>query len=570
MRAERTLPNLPRRRAATDAVARQTCAPRARALGRPRRGTALLLGSLLGLASCASVPDLEANVEGLVALAAEPRPAPVAVLPALGDDPDGTERPPLLLAPRDTLTVEVWGRPDLGSRGGEVEIEPDGTIALPLVGRVPAAGRTATDLAAHLLDLHADALGLAAEEAPRVDLAEAGLATLDADEARPPYRIGPLDRLSIQVWGREDLGSQLTDERGRAFSVVEVDGAVALPFLGRFEVAGLSTAELAARLEAAYADAAVERPQVLVHVLEHRAAPVSVVGAFAQPGLLHLADDLLTLAELVDAAGGATAEADGERLELVRGGVRHRVDLRDVLAGRDDAARVRLERGDAVVLPTLAEGAPHVAVRVASSATHTVLLEGAFAGPGVFPLTQEARTLGEVITAAGGLSANADTSAGVLARGSARYAVDYRGIQLGNEEGLDAVLQPGDRLYFPSIEERRVYVTGEVLRPGAVLVPPEGLSLHDALMARGGPDRVSADVEELYLVRPDPEAQTAPLVCVFTFAELMAMPETPVFPGDTVYTPPTWLAQWDRFWTQLLPFARDTSQVARNVDLAVN
>ena len=48
------------------------------------------------------------------------------------------------LGPEDVLKVTVWKSPDLS---GEVTIRPDGTITLPLIGDVPAAGLTANVLA---------------------------------------------------------------------------------------------------------------------------------------------------------------------------------------------------------------------------------------------------------------------------------------------------------------------------------------------------------------------------------------------------------------------------------------
>lgn len=48
------------------------------------------------------------------------------------------------LGPEDVLRVTVWKSPDLS---GEVTISPDGTITMPLIGDVPAAGLTANVLA---------------------------------------------------------------------------------------------------------------------------------------------------------------------------------------------------------------------------------------------------------------------------------------------------------------------------------------------------------------------------------------------------------------------------------------
>ena len=53
------------------------------------------------------------------------------------------------LGPEDVLKVTVWKSQDLS---GEVTIRPDGTITLPLIGDVPAAGVPANVLAKRIAD----------------------------------------------------------------------------------------------------------------------------------------------------------------------------------------------------------------------------------------------------------------------------------------------------------------------------------------------------------------------------------------------------------------------------------
>ncbi len=53
------------------------------------------------------------------------------------------------LGPEDVLKVTVWKSSDLS---GEVTIRPDGTITLPLIGDVPAAGLTANVLAKRIAE----------------------------------------------------------------------------------------------------------------------------------------------------------------------------------------------------------------------------------------------------------------------------------------------------------------------------------------------------------------------------------------------------------------------------------
>jgi polysaccharide export outer membrane protein len=52
-----------------------------------------------------------------------------------------------ILGPSDVLRVNVWRNPELS---GDVPVRPDGTISMPLVGDVKAAGRSASEVRAEI------------------------------------------------------------------------------------------------------------------------------------------------------------------------------------------------------------------------------------------------------------------------------------------------------------------------------------------------------------------------------------------------------------------------------------
>ncbi|MBS0168607.1 MAG: polysaccharide biosynthesis/export family protein [Nitrospira sp.] len=60
-----------------------------------------------------------------------------------------TEPSDFTLGPEDVLKVTVWKSPDLS---GELPIRPDGTITIPLIGDMPAAGLTANVLAKRIAE----------------------------------------------------------------------------------------------------------------------------------------------------------------------------------------------------------------------------------------------------------------------------------------------------------------------------------------------------------------------------------------------------------------------------------
>lgn len=98
----------------------------------------MLLGRLIwilplaGLAGCAGTP---APVPGAI---------PTAIAPAFADAPAAGASSDGLVAPADTLSVNVYREPDLSMQS--VVVASDGTIQMPLLGNVKVAGRTAEEV----------------------------------------------------------------------------------------------------------------------------------------------------------------------------------------------------------------------------------------------------------------------------------------------------------------------------------------------------------------------------------------------------------------------------------------
>lgn len=87
--------------------------------------------TMAGVGLLALVIGSAANVA-----AAQPVP-PAGKVAAVANDGD------YALGSGDKLQITVYGEEDLT---GEQQVGPDGTVAMPLIGRIPAAGRTAAAL----------------------------------------------------------------------------------------------------------------------------------------------------------------------------------------------------------------------------------------------------------------------------------------------------------------------------------------------------------------------------------------------------------------------------------------
>ena len=171
---------------------------------------------LLALASCRTM-ELEADVHGLDEL---PPHVPAAERPPV-DELLEVEAGPYLVGPADELTVVVQGHPEMGSQVSDgddrerkiTRVDADGTIDLPLVGRVAAAGSTEAELTERLRELHA---GLTANPRIAVHVVEhlSQRVLVDGEVERPgPVFLSPVRRTLGEVVAAAGGPSDTADQR---------------------------------------------------------------------------------------------------------------------------------------------------------------------------------------------------------------------------------------------------------------------------------------------------------------------------------------------------------------------
>lgn len=110
-----------------------------------------------------------------------------------------------------------------------------------------------------------------------------------------PYLIGPFDKLSVDVFG--------IDELSRPEVQVDANGTISLPLAGTVNAAGKSPPELAREIERGLRANFVRNPQVSVNLKETVSQVVTVDGQVAKPGLYPVIGKM-TLMRAVATAGG--------------------------------------------------------------------------------------------------------------------------------------------------------------------------------------------------------------------------------------------------------------------------
>jgi protein involved in polysaccharide export with SLBB domain len=180
----------------------------------------------------------------------------------------------------------------------------------------------------------------------------AGLLCLGSAKAQEPpgaslaYRVGAGDELNFRFLYTPELNTT---------AVVRGDGAVSLPLLGEFKVAGATLAELSSQVQAALAQR-VRRPDVTINVQGSVPSQrIFVGGEVARPGVQNLAGPLTAL-QAVMAAEGLKDTAQAAAVTVLRQGaggqrVVLRLDLAAVMEGRDGAQDIVLAPYDVVLVP---------------------------------------------------------------------------------------------------------------------------------------------------------------------------------------------------------------------------
>src|SRR6185295_17436559 len=121
--------------------------------------------------------------------------------------------------------------------------------------------------------------------------------------------LGPGDLFTLEVVGEKDLPKEFQ---------VASDGTVDFPYVHRIEVQGLEPQELARTVRQQLIEQRILiDPSVIVSVKEYNSKRVTVLGQVQKPGSFPLRTGM-TLVQAISDAGGLSAIANGDRVNLTR------------------------------------------------------------------------------------------------------------------------------------------------------------------------------------------------------------------------------------------------------------
>lgn len=344
----------------------------------------------------------------------------------------------------DTLAVTVRGHDDFG---GTVTVAADGSIRLPVVEQVPAAGLTLDELTTTLVTGYKRRL-----IKPDVFI------TVTTTRAATCYLLGAVKNPSIYPLHTPQGDSALE-------LIMQAGGLAQPPSSCRATVLRKASGERQAlALDAVMAGLPTansiihEGDTLLIEALPTIA--VYVTGEVQTAGLYELPEGA-TLLQALARAGGIRGEMRERGITLVRGKETITRDA-EVLYRPDSQGDVALQKADVV--------------RVESTLI-TVSLTGEVKTPTSYTV-QRGAGLTDVLNLAGGPTAAARLTAVTITHGDGRQET------VDASRGATFPLQTGDRIIVPT-SLVTVTLAGEVKMPGAYQVPPQ-TSLADVVALAGG------------------------------------------------------------------------------------
>jgi protein involved in polysaccharide export with SLBB domain len=270
-------------------------------------------------------------------------------------------------------------------------------------------------------------------------------APVDQVPVTSDYVVGPGDQLLIRVWGQMNFNAEVNVDR---------NGMVYVPHVGAIHVGGVPYSDLQQQVRNGVARI-YKNFDLSVNLGQLHSVRIFVTGQARYPGS-YTVSSLSTLVSALFATGGPAPEGSLRHILLRRNGSAIAdLDLYDLLVNGDKSHDVPLLPGDVIYIPPVG---PQVAVY------------GSVRTPAIYELKEnnETSTLGDLLTAAGGLTSTASLSRASLER------IDDQQHHRALDVALDAAgkgthLRDGDIVRVLPISpsfDQTVTVRGNVADPG--------------------------------------------------------------------------------------------------------
>ena len=196
---------------------------------------------------------------------------------------------------------------------------------------------------------------------------------------------------------------------------------------------------------------------------------------------------------------------------------------------------------------------PQVEVKVVSYKSQAVSVTGQVKEPSRQALTDAPLTLLDAISAAGGLTEEADPRAVTVRRGSRTFTVDMKSFLDRGIGANNPLLRAGDVVTVPKIALEEAYLLGQIVEPSTIDLTHDNITLTQAITRVGGLREDRADARGIFVFRDTPMGITVYQLDASNPTAYLIGTRFVILPQDVIYVTTAPMYRWNRLISSLLP-----------------
>jgi len=195
-------------------------------------------------------------------------------------------------------------------------------------------------------------------------------------------------------------------------------------------------------------------------------------------------------------------------------------------------------------------------VRMAAFRSKRVYVVGEVNKPGLQEVTDIPMTVLEAVNRAGGFGPEADHSRVLLTRKGTTYRVDIQAMYEAGATEQNALLEPGDILNVQDRSFNKIFVLGEVQKPGSLVMTKKRSTLAEALADTGYIAQDRSNPKWIYVMRGDSDVPELFHLDGSSPDAMLLADRFNLKPRDIVYVDAADVVRWNRVMSNILPTAQ--------------
>lgn len=194
-------------------------------------------------------------------------------------------------------------------------------------------------------------------------------------------------------------------------------------------------------------------------------------------------------------------------------------------------------------------------VRVVTFRSKRIYVVGEVANAGLLEINDIPMTMLEAVNRAGGFTTAADHANVLLTRAGKTYRVDLQALYENGVTSQNVRLEPGDIVNVPDRQQNKIFVLGEVTKPGSYVMNKRRSTLAEALGDAGFVNQLTSNPGWIFVMRGGADSPELFHLDARSPDALLLADRFPLQPRDIVYVDVADVARWNRVITNILPTA---------------